>query len=207
MKESVDNRSSLFYKISPLAFGAWGISGEYWGTQEHKDSVRAIHKALALGVNHFDTAPVYGKGRSEQLIGQQLKKIRNDCFIASKAFYSTPEKMRKSLETSLNRLLSDYLDIFYIHWPLSGADMRPGMEMLEKIRQQGRIRAIGVSNFTIEQVKMISEAGNVDVYQGGYSVLWPPGGKRDYSLLPGGRYSLYPLRVIGTGAADGYRAG
>ena len=185
MKESVDDLSSLFDKISPLAFGAWGIGGEYWGPQEHKDSVRAIHKALALGVNHFDTAPVYGKGRSEQLIGQQLKKIRKDCFIASKAFYTTPEIMKKSLETSLNRLLTDYLDIFYIHWPLSGTDMRPGMEMLEKMRQQGRIRAIGVSNFTIEQVKMVREAGNVDVYQGGYSVLWPRAEKRDYPLLPG----------------------
>jgi aryl-alcohol dehydrogenase-like predicted oxidoreductase len=199
MKEFVEKHSALPKKISPLAFGSWGISGEYWGPQEHKDSVRAIHKALNLGVNHFDTAPVYGKGRSEQLIGQQLKKIRQDCIIASKAFYSTPEKMQKSLETSLNRLLTDYLDIFYIHWPLSGTDMRPGMEMLERMRRQGRIRAIGVSNFSIDQIEMVREAGHIDVYQGGYSVLWP-GAEQDiipYCRKKGISYIPYGILAQG----------
>lgn len=159
--------------VSRTAFGGWPIGGEYWGPQEHKDSVRAIHMALKLGVNHFDTAPVYGKGRSEQILGQQLKKIREHCLIATKAFYTDPETIQKSFETSLKRLLTDYIDIFYIHWPLGNADMRPGMEMLEKLRTQGRIRSIGVSNFSVGQIRMVQEAGKVDVYQGGYSILWP----------------------------------
>ncbi len=165
--DSIDSR------ISSWGFGGWALGGEYWGPQDHKDSVRAIHRALALGINHFDTAPVYGKGRSEQLIGQQIKRIRQDCILATKAFYTTPEEMLKSLETSLKRLLTDYIDIFYIHWPKSGIDMRPGMDALENLRRKGRIKAIGVSNFSIEQVKMVQQAGQVDFYQGGYSVLWP----------------------------------
>ena len=173
MIEKNDRLHSLLGEISPLGFGGWALGGEYWGPQEHKDSVRGIHKALTLGINHFDTAPVYGKGRSEQLLGQQLKKIRGRCILATKAFYTTPEGIAKSLETSLKRLLTDYIDIFYIHWPKSGTDMRPGMELLEQYRREGRIRAIGVSNFSIQQIRMIQEAGVVDAYQGGYSILWP----------------------------------
>ncbi|OQY35695.1 MAG: hypothetical protein B6241_00450 [Spirochaetaceae bacterium 4572_59] len=167
--------------VSRTAFGGWAIGGEYWGPQEHKDSVRAIHMALKLGVNHFDTAPVYGKGRSEQLIGQQLKKVREHCLIATKAFYTDPETLQKSFETSLKRLLTDYIDIFYIHWPLSGRDMRPGMEVLEKLRTQGRIRSIGVSNFSLNQIRMVQEAGTVDIYQGGYNILWP---RLEEKILP-----------------------
>ncbi len=159
--------------LSARGFGSWALGGEYWGEQEHRNSIQAIHKALFLGVTHFDTAPVYGRGRSEQLLGQQLKKVRSSCIIATKAFYSTPEKMLKSFETSLKRLLCDYVDIFYIHWPARGQDMRPGMEMLEKLRRQGRIRALGVSNFSLTELKMVEEAGQVDVYQGGYNLLWP----------------------------------
>lgn len=168
-------------QVSKTAFGGWAIGGEYWGPQEHKDSVRAIHMALSLGVNHFDTAPVYGKGRSEQLLGQQLKRIREHCLIASKAFYTDPETLQKSFETSLKRLLTDYIDIFYIHWPLGGTDMRPGMDVLETLRTQGRIRSIGVSNFSVDQIRMVQEAGTVDVYQGGYSLLWP---RLEEEILP-----------------------
>ena len=173
---TMENQSRLkkiIPELSPLSFGSWALGGEYWGFQNHSDSVRALHRALVLKVNHFDTAPVYGKGRAEQLIGQQLKKIRSEISLGTKAFYSTPQKMKASLETSLKRLLTDYIDIFYIHWPLGGTDMRPGMEMLESLRREGKIRAIGASNFSISQLKMLEEAGQVDVYQGGYNIFWP----------------------------------
>ncbi|RDG32780.1 aldo/keto reductase [Oceanispirochaeta sp. M1] len=168
-------------RLAPYSFGSWALGGEYWGEQDHKDSVRAIHRALTLGVSHFDTAPVYGKGRSEQLLGQQLRKIRNDISLGTKVFYSDPDKMVESFHTSLKRLMTDYIDIFYIHWPLSDCDMRPGMEALEKLRKEGRIRAIGVSNFTIPQIEMLEEAGEVDVFQGGYNIFWP---KLEEKLIP-----------------------
>ncbi|WP_168203552.1 aldo/keto reductase [Oceanispirochaeta crateris] len=193
----MNSKSRLLKKIpglSPLSFGAWALGGEYWGPQSHHDSVRAIHRALAMNVNYFDTAPVYGKGRSEQLIGQQIKKFRSEIILGTKAFYTTPEKMKTSLETSLRRLLTDYIDIFYIHWPLSGVDMRPGMEMLESLRQEGKIRAIGVSNFTVDQMKLLEGAGSIDVYQGGYNLFWsaleqkllPYLSKRNIGFIPYG---------------------
>jgi len=168
-----DRLSEIIPDISFTGFGGWALGGEYWGPQEHRDSVRAIHAALNLGINHFDTAPVYGRGRSEQLLGQQLKKIRSRCVLATKAFYTDPEGIAKSFEISLKRLLTDYIDIFYIHWPKSGADMRPGMDLLEQYRREGRIRAIGVSNFSAEQIALVEEAGKVDVFQGGYNLFWP----------------------------------
>lgn len=177
-----ENRlSKKIGKLAPYSFGGWALGGEYWGEQDHKDSVRAIHRALSLGVSHFDTAPVYGKGRSEQLLGQQLRKIRKEISLGTKVFYTDPEKMVASFHTSLKRLLTDYIDIFYIHWPQSDCDMRPGMDALEKLRKEGRIRAIGVSNFTIPQIEMLEEAGEIDVFQGGYNIFWP---KLEKELIP-----------------------
>ena len=186
-------------EISSRGFGAWALGGEYWGPQDHKDSVRAVHRALALNINHFDTAPVYGKGRSEQLLGQQLKKIRSSCILATKAFYSSPEKMKASLETSLRRLLTDYIDIFYIHWPLGDEDMRPGMEMLENLRREGRIRAVGVSNFSEDQIRMVEEAGTVDVYQGGYNLLWTRPEQEILPYLKRKGIAYMPYGVLGQG--------
>jgi len=164
---------TILPELSSLGFGGWALGAEYWGDQDHKNSVRAIHRALDLGINHFDTAPVYGRGRSEQILGQQLRKQRSRVILGTKAFYTSPEKMQAGLEASLKRLLTDYIDIFYIHWPLADTDMRPGVEMLENMRNQGKIRALGVSNFSVPQILMAEEAGQIDVYQGGYNLFWP----------------------------------
>ncbi len=185
--------------LPPFSFGGWALGGEYWGDQNHSDSVRALHRALALGVTHFDTAPVYGKGRSEQLLGQQLRKIRSDVTLASKVFYSTPERMVKSFHETLKRLMTDYLDIFYIHWPLSGCDMRPGMEALEKLRAQGRIRALGVSNFSVNQLAIVEEAGRVDVFQGGYNILFPELEKDVLPFLKERNIAFIPYGVLAQG--------
>jgi len=190
---------TIFPGLSSLGFGGWALGAEYWGFQDHKNSVRAIHKALSLGINHFDTAPVYGKGRSEQILGQQLRKQRSQVFLATKAFYSTPEKMKASLESSLKRLLTDYIDIFYIHWPLSNTDMRPGMEMLEEMRRKGKIRALGVSNFSVDQIKMVEEAGRVDVYQGGYNLFWPVLEKKVLPFLKEKGIGFVPYGVLAQG--------
>jgi len=172
-------RSGL--ESTEAVFGTWALGGGYWGHQEHSDSVKAIHAAIRGGINHFDTAPVYGKGKAETLIGQQLRKNREDFIIADKCFFMEREKFAHSFKTSLKRLNSDYIDIFYIHWPVSGADMRPVMELLEQYRKEGRIRAIGVSNFSVTQMMQILEAGNIDICQFGYNLLWR---KEEDELIP-----------------------
>lgn len=166
---------------SQAVFGTWALGGDYWGPQEHSDSVKAIHAALRGGINHFDTAPVYGKGKAEQLIGQQLRKNRQDYIISSKCFFKETEAFEKSFSQSLKRLNTDYIDIFYIHWPQSGADMRPLMEFMEKLRGTGQIRAIGVSNFSKVQMLAIMEAGTIDIMQCGYNLFWR---KEEKELLP-----------------------
>ena len=162
-------------------FGTWALGGGYWGKQNHNDSVKAIHAAIRAGINHFDTAPVYGKGKAEQLIGQQLRKKREDFIISTKCFHKEKDAFKKSFEQSLQRLNTNYIDIFYIHWPQSNADMRPVMELLEFYRSQGTIKAIGVSNFSVEQMKEIMEAGTIDIMQCGFNLFWR---KDEKELLP-----------------------
>ncbi len=198
--ENVENRlRAALGDMPPFSFGAWALGGEYWGDQAHSDSVRAVHRALALGVTHFDTAPVYGKGRSEQILGQQLRKIRSEVTLATKVFYSTPEKMVESFHSSLKRLMTDYIDIFYIHWPLSGCDMRPGMETLMKLKEEGRIRALGLSNFSSDQIEMVQEAGEADVFQGGYNILFPELEKELLPFLQERGIAFIPYGVLAQG--------
>jgi len=166
---------------SEAVFGTWALGGAYWGPQNHSDSVKAIHAAIRGGINHFDTAPVYGRGTAEQLIGQQLRKKREEYIISTKCFFKETEAFEKSFSQSLKRLNTNYIDIFYIHWPQSHTDMRPVMELLESYRKKSLIRAIGVSNFSVNQMKEIMEAGTIDIMQCGYNLFWR---KEENELLP-----------------------
>ena len=159
-------------QVSPFGLGCWAFGGGYWANQEHRNSVKTIQAALRSGINHFDTAPVYGNGRSEQVTGQQLKRVRKDVIIATKSIFLPEKELYKSIERSLKRLCTDYIDIFYIHWPKSGQDMRPMLETLEKARKSGMIRAVGVSNFSVHEIKELKQAGDINILQSGYSVLW-----------------------------------
>lgn len=158
--------------LSRLGLGCWAIGGADWGTQDDNDSIDALKAAFERGITHFDTAQVYGKGHSEQLIGRALKGIRDKVFIASKMMYTPCSKIEKSIETSLKRLQTDYLDLFYIHWPKRNADLSEMMEALEKARQKGLICGIGVSNFSIDQMKEVMQVGKIDAHQICYNLLW-----------------------------------
>ncbi|MDA3809585.1 MAG: aldo/keto reductase [Spirochaetaceae bacterium] len=179
MKKIVISENCI--ESSEAIFGTWALGGGYWGPQDHKDSVRAIHAAIRGGINHFDTAPVYGKGLAEQLIGQQLRKNREDFIISTKCFYKEVDSFEKSILQSLKRLHTKYIDIFYIHWPKSYTDMRPVMELLERFKRSGVIRAIGVSNFSVSQMQNMMEAGTIDIMQTGYNLIWR---KDEKDLLP-----------------------
>lgn len=160
-------------RTAELALGCWSFGNDrYWGDQSHSDTIRTIHAALRNGITRFDTAAVYANGRSEQITGQQLKKIRDRVIITTKSMYHPPEKMQKAIDTSLRRLCTDYIDIFYLHWPSKGKDFRPLMEILEKNRTSGKIRAIGVSNFSPEQMQVLLTSGDIDYCQTGYSLIW-----------------------------------
>ncbi len=157
-----------------LGLGCWVFGGAQWGGQEDADSNSAMQAAFELGVNHFDTAAGYGNGRSETLVGEFLRDKRDSVYLATKFFPGelTAEFVRKQLETARQRLQTDFIDLFYIHWPITGKDLRPVMAALEQARAQGQIGAIGVSNFSVEQMAQVSEVGTINAHQLCYNLFW-----------------------------------
>ena len=162
-----------------LALGCWSFGGDAWGNQNESDSFAAMEAALEAGMNHFDTAEAYGRGLSEELIGRFMKNRRESLFVATKGFPPrrepdriTAATIKEKVDASLARLGTDYIDLYYIHWPLKGRDMRPFMEGLEDYRRAGKVRAIGVSNFAPEQMDELSQAGRIDAHQFAYNILW-----------------------------------
>lgn len=166
-------------RVSPVIFGAWAAGGWYWGPQDDADSIRAIHAALDAGVNCIDTAPIYGMGHSEEVVGKAIKGRRDKVVLATKCglrwdtpgegsnpwAYKAPDggehtivrNLRKhaiiaEVEQSLKRLGTDVIDLYQCHWPDASTPIAETMEAMVTLRQQGKIRAIGVSNFTPEMM-------------------------------------------------------
>ena len=156
-----------------LALGCWTFGGTQWGGQDDGDSMKAMQKAFELGLRHFDTATGYGRGHSEQLVGRFLKGKRDQVFLASKqSAVAEKDQYLASIEKSLRRLDTDHIDLYYIHWPRSDMDMRPTMEALMEAKSQGKIGAIGVSNFSVDQMEQVAEVGVIDAHQLCYNLLW-----------------------------------
>ena len=161
-------------KTAPLGLGgSWFVPYAAPGDQD-KEILDAIAGSFDNGVRHFDTGAAYGQGHSEELYGQFLAGRRDQVFLASKAdpAESTASAMLAEVEGSLRRLQTDHIDLYYIHWPKNGVDMRPVMEGLETARRQGKIGAVGVSNFSVEQMRQVAEVGRIDAHQLGYNLLW-----------------------------------
>jgi myo-inositol catabolism protein IolS len=163
---------SIATKSSVIGFGCWAVGARDWGIQTDSDSIDALKTAFELGITHFDTAQAYGKGHSEELIGKALGKVRSNLFIASKMIYRPAEKIEQSVMLSLKRLKTDYIDLFYIHWPKKNVNLAEMMEKLVQLREKGVIRGIGVSNFSVDQMKDVMNAGRIDVHQTCYNLLW-----------------------------------
>jgi len=160
------------HPVSPLALG-----GTVFGDQSDAAWLAVMQAAFDAGINHFDTASGYGNGQSETLIGQFFANHpsrRDAIFLASK---TTPQAfsaqaMLAEVEQSLARLQTDVIDLYYIHWPRQGKDMRGWMEGLETARQQGKIRRIGVSNFSVAQMEQVATVGKIDAHQLCYNLVW-----------------------------------
>ncbi|NHN29338.1 aldo/keto reductase [Paenibacillus agricola] len=160
-------------QVSEITFGCWELGGGQWDKQSDEVNIRAIQKAFELGIHTFDTAEGYGQGHSEQIVGQALEGKRKECVIASKVSRShlNPADLRKSAETSLKHLRVDYMDIYYIHWPNDDIPISDTMSELNKLKEEGLIRAIGASNFSINQLQEAMKHGRIDVIQPEYSLL------------------------------------
>src|SRR5215510_4851132 len=160
--------------LNPLALGGTVFVPDSYSGANGKELVATMEAALQHGITHFDTASDYGDGDSELLIGQFLRGRRDKVYLASKADTDDMSAvlMLDMVNKSLARLQTDVIDLYYIHWPRKGRDMRPLMEGLETARSQGKIKAIGVSNFSVEQMQQVAEVGRIDANQLCYNLLW-----------------------------------
>lgn len=160
--------------VSVIGLGTQAMSGEFWGPADEDESIRVVHRALERGVTLVDTAESYGLGHGEEVIGRALRGRREQAVLASKVApnHLKPEAIEASVKGSLDRLGTDHLDIYYLHWPSLDVPVGPSVEKLERLRSEGRIRALGVSNFSLAQLQEARQYGVVDVLQPPYSALW-----------------------------------
>lgn len=170
-------------EISRVGFGCWAMGGTRWGKVDDQDSIAAVHEALNLGVNFFDTADVYGFGHSEEILCQALGNHRNQVVIATKFGLNwdettgktfrdcSPKRVAEALEGSLRRLKLDCIPLYQIHWPDPKTPICATMEALQKCQQAGRIRYIGLSNFSPELIGEAQTVSRVESLQVLYNVL------------------------------------
>jgi aryl-alcohol dehydrogenase-like predicted oxidoreductase len=172
--------------ISRIGFGAWATGGGGyrfgWGDQSDGDSIAAIHRALELGVNWIDTAAVYGLGRSEGVVGEALRSLKQRPYVFTKASRVldasgtivgnlTRDSIRAEVQASLERLGVDAIDLYQLHQPIPNDDIEEGWTTLVELRDEGLVRHIGVSNFNVEQLRRIQPIAPVETLQPPYSLL------------------------------------
>jgi aryl-alcohol dehydrogenase-like predicted oxidoreductase len=172
--------------ITPIGLGAWAIGGggyRYgWGAQDDQQSIAAIKRALDLGINWIDTAPIYGLGRSEEIVGRAIKG-REKPYIFTKCSLVWDDQGREShnlksaslqreVEASLKRLGIDVIDLYQIHWSDPDPDIEEGWSTLAKLKKEGKVRHIGVSNFNVEQLRRAERIAPVETLQPPYSLIY-----------------------------------
>jgi len=167
--------------ISRIGLGTWAIGGWMWGGADDERSVTTIRTALERGINLIDTAPVYGFGHSEEVVGKALEGVRDQAVIATKVALdwsdggprrnSTPARIRQEIEDSLRRLRTDRIDLYQVHWPDPLVPIEETAAELEKLRQEGKILAIGVSNYSTEQMDAFRKAAPLASVQPPYNLF------------------------------------
>ena len=178
-------------KVTPMAFGAWAIGGWMWGGAEESEAIKAIQAAFHHGITTIDTAPVYGFGRSEEIVGKAMQGIRRDSYQVLTKFgmnwktqqgepffdttdnegkpfkmhkWASKERVMQECDDSLRRLKTDYIDLYQIHWPDNSTPVHETFEAVQRLIEQGKVRAAGVCNYTTalvdEALKTIQLASN-----------------------------------------------
>lgn len=161
--------------VSVIALGCWPFAGgKVWGHQDDDVSVATVHAALDVGINFFDTAEGYENGHSERVLGRGLEGRRGEAVIASKVSggHLSADGIIKACEQSLINLRTDYMDLYQIHWPNWKIPIDETMKALEMLREQGKVRAIGVCNFGPRDLRDLLAVGSIVTDQLPYSLLW-----------------------------------
>jgi aryl-alcohol dehydrogenase-like predicted oxidoreductase len=173
-------------QLTPVGFGAWAIGGGdwayAWGPQDDADSIAAIRRALECGVNWIDTAAVYGLGHSEEVVAKALEGASQRPYVftkcslrwdAERKIYNSlkPPSVAEELEASLRRLKRETIDLYQVHWPNPEGEIEEGWEALARLKEQGKIRWIGVSNFNADQMERVRKIAPITSLQPPYSML------------------------------------
>ena len=179
-------KTELF--ITPLGFGSWAVGGGGWqfgwGSQDDRESVAAINRALDQGINWIDTAAIYGLGHSEEIVAKAIKGRTERPYIFTKcsmvwdesgniSHNLKRESIRREVEDSLRRLQVEAIDLYQIHWPDPDIDIEEGWSTLAELKREGKVRNIGVSNFNVEQLQRAMDIERVDSLQPPYSLIHP----------------------------------
>ena len=166
-------------QITPIIMGTWQAGKRMWVGIEDAEIVKAMRAAFDAGITTFDTAEEYGEGHSEQIVGQALSDVRSQVIYATKVFanHLKPDLLVEACDRSLKNLNTDYIDLYQIHWPAGtwnseAVPIAETMDTLNKLKEQGKIRAIGVSNFSRAQIAEASQSGRIDSLQPPYSLFW-----------------------------------
>jgi aryl-alcohol dehydrogenase-like predicted oxidoreductase len=170
-------------KVSRVAIGTWAIGGWMWGGTDEAESISTIRAALDRGINVIDTAPVYGFGRSEEIVGKAIAegRMRDRVVIATKVGLEWKDgsvfrngsrgRIIREVEDSLRRLRTDYIDIYQVHWPDPLVPIEETAAAMQMLFKQGKIRAIGVSNFSLEQMQRFRSVAPLHVLQSPYNLF------------------------------------
>ena len=180
-------------EVTPIGLGTWVIGGWMWGGADENDAVEAVSVSIEKGINLIDTAPIYGFGKSEELVGKAIRKFdREKIVIATKCGLEWDENERirrntskqrviKEFDDSLKRIGTDYIDIYQVHWPDRNVPMKETMDVFMELLDSGKIRAIGVSNFTVQQMKEAMDAAPLHSLQPPFNLFEQEAGEE---LLP-----------------------
>ena len=172
-------------ELTTVGLGTWAMGGPWlygWGSQDDDEAIGAILTALDKGINWMDTAPIYGLGHSEELVGKALKQTKQKPLVATKCglLWSEQnqripcleaESIRRECHTSLKKLGVDVIDLYQMHWPQPDEDIEEGWEEMAKLAEEGKVRYIGVSNYDVGQIKRIRKIAPVASLQPPYSML------------------------------------
>lgn len=171
-------------EVSSLSIGTWALGGQNYGKVDRNESIKAIRTMIDHGVNLIDTAPCYGNGASEMLVGEALKEVPRDKILVSTKFGLVPniynggfvrnasyKNVMREIESSLMNLKLDYIDFYHVHWPDASTPIDETMAALSTLKIQGKIRFVGVSNFSKEQIEEAEKYLQVDVQQPPFAMV------------------------------------
>jgi len=171
------------FEVSRVALGTWAIGGWMWGGTEEAESIATIRAAVERGINLIDTAPVYGFGRSEDIVGKAIAEghLRPRVLVATKTGIewsgarvfrnASRARILQEVEDSLRRLRTDHIDIYQVHWPDPLVTIEETAEAMRTLFEQGKIRAIGVSNFSVGQMERFRRVAPLHVLQPPYNLF------------------------------------